>query len=298
MECGGWEGMVVVVPSLAEGWEREPGEVPGLIPRRERLAPEHVAEGVDAVGDVVDDEHTHCATPQNAGEAGGDRAADRDPEPERHRQSKGRPDEEGAIDEPDHRVAKEVRSEATLASPLGVDEEPAQVSVEEASQDARPAAAVTDVGAMGVALAIRAGVMLAMVGNPRDDRALDRGRPERCDHPARHRAGGEAAMREEPMEADCDAEPGGDVGDGEDRKVAPTQGFVPELPPGEPEEQERNHRDEPRDHPVGGLVRNRLDCLGEGRRLTSPGGCVYQRFSSGTTAAAPLSPVRTGLRSR
>src|SRR5688572_18887299 len=53
---GGRERVVVVVPGLAEGERREPGEVAGLIAGGERPPAEVVAERVDAEGRVVQEE--------------------------------------------------------------------------------------------------------------------------------------------------------------------------------------------------------------------------------------------------
>ena len=65
-----------------------------------------------------------------------------------------------------------------LDAALGVDEEPAHVGVEEAAQRAAPADAVVDVRAVRVALLVGERVVLAVVGDPGDDRALDRRRAE------------------------------------------------------------------------------------------------------------------------
>ena len=56
--------------------------------------------------------------------------------------------------------------------------QPAGVGVPEAGEDAAHAAVVADVGAVGVALFVGVGVVLAVVGDPGDDRALDRHRAE------------------------------------------------------------------------------------------------------------------------
>ena len=76
------------------------------------------------------------------------------------------------------RVLDQVGREALLVAALGVDEEPAHVGVEEAAHRAAPAVAVVDVGAVRVALFVGEGVVLAVVGDPGDHRALDRRRAE------------------------------------------------------------------------------------------------------------------------
>jgi hypothetical protein len=166
---------MVVVPGLAHCGERQPGEVLGLVLGIERLAPEHVAERVDAVGDVMDEEDSHRPTPEKPGEAGPHGAPDRDPEPERHRQAEQRPYREGAIDEANHRVAEKVGSEAALAAPVGVDEQPANMGMDEPPQSAAPTGTVPHVGAVRVALLVGEGMVAAVIGDPGDHRSLDRG---------------------------------------------------------------------------------------------------------------------------
>ena len=74
--------MVVVVPGLAEGREREPGEVARLVAGAEAAAAEEVAEGVDREGRVVQEEDAHRATPQQPRQAADDRTGQRDAETE------------------------------------------------------------------------------------------------------------------------------------------------------------------------------------------------------------------------
>src|SRR5262249_12447726 len=63
----GRKGVVAVVPGLAEGGQREPREVARLVGGLEIPLAEHVAERVDRVGDVVEDEDPHRAAPEEAG---------------------------------------------------------------------------------------------------------------------------------------------------------------------------------------------------------------------------------------
>ena len=175
---GGREGVVVVVPGLAEGRDRDQRQVARLVGGLEVAVAEDVAERVDAVGEVVEDEDADQAAPEQAGEAGEEGAADHPAEREGEQQADDRPVDEGAVDPADDRVLEQVGREALLVAALGVDEEPAHVGVEEAAQGAAPAVAVVDVGAVRVALLVGEGVVLAVVGDPGDDRALDRGRAE------------------------------------------------------------------------------------------------------------------------
>src|SRR5206468_1730037 len=137
------------------------------------------------------------AAPEQAAEARQDGAADRDAEPEGDRQSDYRPEHEGPVDEADHRILLQVGGKAVLAAALGVDEEPADVRVEEPLELGPDALAVAHVRAVRVALLIRERVVLAVVGDPGDHGALDRGGAERADDPAHDGTGLEAAMGEE-----------------------------------------------------------------------------------------------------
>ena len=66
---GGREGVVVVVPGLAEGRDRDQGQVARLVGGLEVAVAEDVAERVDAVGEVVQDEDADEAAPEQAGDA-------------------------------------------------------------------------------------------------------------------------------------------------------------------------------------------------------------------------------------
>src|SRR5581483_6016207 len=65
---GGGEGVVVVVPGLAEGRQREPGEVARVVAGGEAATAEEVAERVDGEGGVVEQEDAHRSSPEQAGE--------------------------------------------------------------------------------------------------------------------------------------------------------------------------------------------------------------------------------------
>ena len=170
------EGVVVVVPRLAEGQQRQPREVARLVVGVEAPAPEEVAQRVDREGDVVQDEQPHGAAPQQAGERRGERAADQPAQAERGAEAADRPVEEGAIDEAHDRIGDQVGRVALARAALGVQEEPAHVRVGQAAQRAAPADAVIDVRAVRIAGLVGEGVVLAMVGHPGDDRPLDRRR--------------------------------------------------------------------------------------------------------------------------
>jgi hypothetical protein len=144
---------------------------------------------------------------------------------------------------------------------VGVDEQPADVRVEEAPQRTAPADAVVDVRAVRVALLVGERMVLTVVGDPGDDRALDRGRAEDGQRGLHGRLGLEAAVGEEAVEADGHAEPGGQVGDHEDDDVVKVQPALPRLPRRDTEADDRQHRDRAGGDAVAGLVRDGLDIL-------------------------------------
>src|SRR3712207_1259176 len=66
----GGEGVVVVVPRLAERQRRQPGEVARLVGGAEPAPAEEVAQRVDGEGDVVEQEDAHEAAPEQRGQRG------------------------------------------------------------------------------------------------------------------------------------------------------------------------------------------------------------------------------------
>jgi hypothetical protein len=82
-------------------------------------------------------------------------------------------------------------------------------------------------------------VVLAVVGDPVDDRALDRHRAEDGERRAQPRLRLERAMGEHAVEADRHPEADEDVGDGEDGEVAGGDRAAPEQPQGDEEAGER-----------------------------------------------------------
>ena len=84
------EGVVVVVPGLAEGRQREPEDVGRVVLDVEAPVPEEVADGVDRPRHVVDEEDAHEAAPQQAGERARDPAGDEVARPAPAARARGR----------------------------------------------------------------------------------------------------------------------------------------------------------------------------------------------------------------
>ena len=259
------EGVVVVVPGLAEGGHGEPEQVARVVVGGVALLAEEVAERVDAVGHVVNHQHAHAAAPEQAGEGGRERAADGVAERERERQPDEHPEQEGLVHPADHRVLLEVRRVAGLGTAVGVDEEPAHVCVKEARERAAHPALVAHVRAVGVALLVGEGVVLAVVGHPGGHRPLDRHRAHDREPAVHPGLGLEGPVREVAVEAHGHAQAGDQVHDQEHRYVAPVEEVVPDLPADDAERDERHDGDRAGGDPVNRLVGDRLDVVHAGR---------------------------------
>ena len=271
--------MVVVVPRLSERERREPQQVARLVVGVEAAAAEEVAQRVDAVGHVVHHEQAHTAAPEQPGERSGERAADRIAEGERGGQPAERPDEEGAVHEAHDRIVQQVGRVAVPGAALGVDEQPADVGVHEPVSAPLQPPLVADVRAVRVALLVGEGVVLAVVGDPRDHGTLDRRRAEHRQDRSHRPARLEAAVSQVAMEADGDAPGGERVHDQEHGDVAPVEQVVPELPADDPERDEWEHRDRARGDAVRCLVLDRLDVVGRWcDRLICGGGRAQRRL--------------------
>ena len=210
---------------------------------------------------MVQQEHAHEAAPQDPGEPGDDRAADRDAEHERRGEPDDDPQQERAVDEADRRVVDQVAGVAVLLAALRVQEQPAEVGVREAAQRAAPAVAVVDVRRVRIARHVGEGVVLAVVGDPGDHRAFDRHRAERGEGRAHPLLRLERPVGEMPVEADRDAQPRQDVEGHEDDDVAPVQQALPGQHGGGANGDERHDGGSPGQDPVQPLVRDRFDVI-------------------------------------
>src|SRR5215213_8921979 len=215
----GRERVVRVVPALAERHQRDRPVVAALIFGRERPAAVHVADRVHAPRRVVQQEHAHEARPHERRQArDGVTAGEREAEHERDRESEQRPDREQRVDLAHQRVLAQIGREAPRRGALAV-EQPAHVRVPQAAQHAAPAGRAMRVRAVRIALLVGECVVLAVIGHPVDDRALDRHRAEDPERRPQPRLGLERTVREQAVEPDRDAEADERVHDREDREV-------------------------------------------------------------------------------
>jgi hypothetical protein len=121
---------------------------------------------------------------------------------------------------------------------------------------------------VGIADLVGERVVLAVIGDPRDDGPLDRRGSEDGEHGPHDRPRLEAAVREQPVEADRDAQAGQDVQDAEDHEVPRLQQALPRLPRRDAERQHRHGGDQAGQGPVEVLV---VDGLDVGRAGRGPG---------------------------
>jgi hypothetical protein len=122
--------------------------------------------------------------------------------------------------------------------------QPTDVRVPEAADRAGEALAGVRMGRVRIALRVGVGVVLAVVGDPLDDRALHRPAAHDRQQVAHARGRLERAVGQQAVVADRDAEAGGEVEGDEDRQVGPADDAVPQQDDGGEEGQER-HDDRP-----------------------------------------------------
>ena len=223
------ERVVVVVPALAEGRDREPEDVGRVILDVEAALAEEVADRVDRPGHVVLDEDADEAAPDEAGEralpAHGQQAAEH-----RRDQQRRASTISGNLRLRMRMPRSSTRSLAYLrarASPC-VRQSHAGVRVPEAAQRAHHAVAVTDVRRVRIALDVGVRVVLAMVGDPVDDGPLHRQHAEVREDVAGQLVRLERTMGQHPVEADGHAEPADHVHEGEDGDVGPAEPVAPQ----------------------------------------------------------------------
>ena len=198
-------------------------------------------------------EDAHRAAPQEPGEPSRDRAGQGDAEAEREGQSGRHPEREGAADETQVAVRQQVLGIAGRVGFVLAAEHPADMRVGEPAQFAAPSRRMVDVRAVRVAGLVRETVVLAVGGDPVVQPALDRHRAEHGQQHSHRARGLEAAVGEQPVEADGDAQPGERVRDRQHEQVVPVQAPAPSHPSGDTE-RGRRHDEEDRAHDMLGRV--------------------------------------------
>ena len=142
-------------------------------------------------------------------------------------------------------------------------------------------------------------VVLAVGGGPFDHRPLDGHRAEHGEQRSHRARGLEAAVGEQPVIADGDAEPGEHVGDREHEQVLPVQGSAPRQPSRQQERGRRQAEDHDPDNPLGRLVLDRDHLRGTACRRVSN---CRDAHAEGPSCARPRSrrgsPARAGFRRR
>jgi hypothetical protein len=98
-----------------------------------------------------------------------------------------------------------------------------------------------DMGAVGVALAVRVRVVLTVIGDPVEHRALDRQRTHDGEDPLEPRVRLKRAVRQEPVKADGHADRGQQIHPSEDRDIGRVNRAVPEQNHRDQHADERNH---------------------------------------------------------
>ena len=169
-----------------------------------------------------------------------DAAADEVADEERDAEGQRHPEQVQPVDPDEEAVVVEV---AAVLAPLlhaEVREQPADVRVDEALRRAPRAVAVADVRRVRVARLVRERVVLAMVGDPLDERALHRHAAEDRERRLHRRARLEALVREVAVEADRRPERTDDVEGGEHGDVDQVEGDSPERSRGDGDSERRD----------------------------------------------------------
>ena len=230
-----------------------------MIPGFVGLPAEGVAQRVDREGGLVERPHAHHPGPEQAAEPGSEGAGHGEAHAERNQQSQHRPKQEGARDEDEIRVGQQVGRVALVGAALVMHEEPAHMRVPEPLDASDEAFAVVDVRRVRVARLVRVGVVAPVIGDPGDERPLDRHRAEDRQGDLEGAPALERAMSEETMEAHRHAQAGQHVADDEHPEVQEVERLAPRPYTEDDGQEEGKAHDEPGDDPVPGLVLAGLD---------------------------------------
>lgn len=265
----GGVGVVEVVPALAEREQGEGPQVGGPVvtPGAERPLADHVAEGVHAPGDVVEQGDADESRPQQGGQRVHPGPADEPARYERQGEGEDAQRREGAGDGADVAVGQQVGG-VTLRRRTVVAEEPADVRVH---QPAQLAAQMRAVAVRGVRIPrpVGEGVVAAVRGDPADDVTLETHRPGHRERDAHGTDGPVAAVGETTVEADRDAETRDRVEDEGDHDVGGMDEPPPQQPAGQADRHERQNDDHRRHRdvqPVTAATRGRRAVRREGGR--------------------------------
>ena len=230
MRGAGGEGVVVVVPGLAETEKGEPPDVSRLVARGEAAPAEEVADRVDREGDVVKQEDADAAAPNEAGECALPAADDQIAGEGWQCQAGEHDRNEEAGDQPHALVGDQVLGVAALVGAAGGDEEPARVGVPEAVQCVAPGVVVAGMRGVWVTLLVGELVVFAVIGDPGDHVRFDRHLAQHREQVAHRPRGLEGAVRKQAVKADSDAEPGEHIADREDDDRGHSDVAIPEHP--------------------------------------------------------------------
>ena len=206
MPGAGWIGMVHVVPAFAEGEQGERPQVGGAVvaASSEGAGADHVAQRVDAPGDVLQQGDADQSGPQQGGQCGVPAAADRPAQGERHPERHDAQGGERCRDRPHGRVGHQVRGIARGRGRV-IAQQPANMRMGETAELPGQAGSVP-VRRMRVTRPVGKGVMTAVDGDPADDLALEAHRPRDSQRDPQRRRRSEAAVGEQPVEADGHAQ--------------------------------------------------------------------------------------------
>jgi hypothetical protein len=114
-------------------------------------------------------------------------------------------------------------------------------------------------GAVGITAAVGEAVVLAVGGGPFDQRTLDRHRAQHGQQRPQHARGLEAAVSEQPVIADGDAQPAKQVGDRQHEQILPMKAPAPGQPSCPPHRGQWHGGGEHPHHALESLVLDRDD---------------------------------------
>src|SRR5439155_26571253 len=138
------ERMVVVVPPLAEGHERDHPIVSTLVARSVGAPPEAVTDRVHAPGRVVKEKYAHEPAPHEGFQRSSHGLRNGEPGQERESECHRDPERIHAVDRADGAVGQQVTCIAIVVRTTLRREEPADVRVPQASEPAGKSAVAPD----------------------------------------------------------------------------------------------------------------------------------------------------------